>query len=109
MGLKHTDWRLGRAAVALLLAGMLVCPEMPGQTQAPKPSGPVDPRGMVKPDPKRAKRLAELGGKEEAAGQYTEALSAYEEAARYAPFDVTIVNLAASLRSRLVRGYMDEA
>ena len=109
MGLKRTDWRLGRAAVALLLAWMLVCPEMPGQTQAPKASGPVDPRALVKPDPKKAKKLAELGGKEEAAGQYTEALAAYEEAARYAPFDVTIVNLGASLRSRLVRGYMDDA
>ena len=102
-------WRFGRAAAALLLVCVLVCPEMPGQTQTAKSSGPVDPRAMVKPDPKRARKLAELGSKEEAAGQYTEALAAYEEAARYAPFDVTIVNLEVSLRSRLVRGYMDEA
>jgi len=95
--------------VALLLSWVLMCPELPGQTQAPKQSGPVDPRAMVKPDPKRAKRLVDLGAKEEAAGQFTEALAAYDEAARYAPFDVTIVNLGASLRSRLVRGYMEDA
>jgi len=98
-----------RALTAVLLAWGMVCPEVPAQTPVPKQSGPVDPRGMVKPDPKRAQRLAELGSKEEAAGQYTEALAAYEEAARYAPFDVTIVNLSVSLRSRLVRGYMDDA
>jgi Flp pilus assembly secretin CpaC len=97
------------AVVALVLAWVLVCPEAWAQTQTPKPAGPVDPRAMVKPDPKKAKRLAELGSKEEAGGAYSEALASYEEAARYAPFDVTIVNLAVSLRSRLVRGYMDDA
>jgi len=64
---------------------------------------------MVKPDPKRAKKLADLGGRQEAAGQYEEALVSYQEAARYAPFDATIVNLSVSLRSRLVRGYVEEA
>jgi Flp pilus assembly secretin CpaC len=100
---------MGRALTALLLSWLLVCPEMPAQTRAPKQSGPVDPRSMVQPDPKRAKKLAEFGSKEEAAGAYLEALAAYEEAARYAPFDATIVNLSVSLRSRLVRGYMDDA
>lgn len=109
MGPSRKKWRSGRGVVALLLTWLLVCSGVPAQTQVPKPSGPVDPRAMVKPDPKKAKKLAELGSKEEAAGQYTEALAAYEEAARYAPFDVTIVNLGASLRSRLVRGYMDDA
>ena len=100
---------MGRMVAAVVLSWALVCPEAPAQTQAAKQSGTVDPRSMVKPDPKRAKKLAELGGKEEQAGQYSEALAAYDEAARYAPFDVTIVNLGASLRSRLVRGYMEDA
>src|SRR5215470_2131590 len=101
--------KVGRALVALLVSWVLVCPDVPAQTPAAKQPGPADPRAMVKPDPKRAKRLAELGSKEEAAGQYAEALAAYGEAARYAPFDATIVNLSVSLRSRLVRGYMDDA
>jgi Flp pilus assembly secretin CpaC len=64
---------------------------------------------MVKPDPKKAKKLVELGEKEEAAGGFLEALDAYEEAARYAPFDVTIVSKGAALRARLVRGYAENA
>lgn len=102
-------WRVARSLAALLLQWVLVCPEMPAQTPVPKQTGPVDPRAMVKPDPKRAKKLAEFGSKQEAGGAYMEALAAYEEAARYAPFDATIVNLSVSLRSRLVRGYMEDA
>ena len=108
-GKHRRTWSAGRALTALLLSWVMVCPEMAGQTPTPKQTGPVDPRAMVKPDPKKAKKLAELGSKEEAAGQYPEALGAYEEAARYAPFDATIVNLGVSLRSRLVRGYMEDA
>lgn len=63
---------------------------------------------MIKPDPKQAKKLAELGARQEAAGDYEGALETYEEAARYAPFDVTIVSKGAALRSRLVRGYVDD-
>ena len=48
-------------------------------------------RNLVKPDPKRAKKLAEQAAKEEAAGNLLAAMDDYEEAARYAPFDVTIV------------------
>jgi type II secretory pathway component GspD/PulD (secretin) len=36
-------------------------------------------------------------------------LAAYEEAARYAPFDVTIVSKGVALRSRLVREYVNKA
>ncbi len=64
---------------------------------------------MVKPDPKRAKKLVELGAKQEEAGAYEEALASYDEAARYAPFDVTIVGKAAALRSKLVQSYVDNA
>jgi type II secretory pathway component GspD/PulD (secretin) len=64
---------------------------------------------MVKPDPKRAKKLVEFGQKQEAAGAYEAALSAYQEAARYSPFDATIVSKAAEVRSKLVRGHWDNA
>jgi type II secretory pathway component GspD/PulD (secretin) len=63
----------------------------------------------VKPDPKLAKKFAEQGAKLEAGGRYEEALAAYQEAARYAPFDVTIVSKGVALRSKLVRGYVDSA
>ena len=64
---------------------------------------------MVKPDAKRAKKLMEIGAKQEDAGNYEEALAAYDEAVRYAPFDVTIVSKAALLRSKLIHGYVDSA
>ncbi len=64
---------------------------------------------MVKPDPKRAKKLVELGTKEEQAGANEAALAAYDEAVRYAPFDVTIVARAAALRSKLIHAYVDSA
>lgn len=65
-------------------------------------------RALVKPDPKKAKKLVELGIRQEAAGDYDGALDTYEEAARYAPFDVTIIAKGATLRSRLVRMYVDD-
>ncbi|HWN75641.1 MAG TPA: FG-GAP-like repeat-containing protein, partial [Candidatus Udaeobacter sp.] len=63
----------------------------------------------MKPDPKRAKKLVEQAAREEAAGDYVRALGDYEEAARYAPFDVTIVGKGNSLRSRLLREHLDGA
>ena len=63
----------------------------------------------MKPDPKRAKKLVELAAREEAAGDYIRALGDYEEAARYAPFDVTIVGKGNALRSRLLREHLDGA
>jgi len=51
----------------------------------------------------------EQAAKEEAAGDYIRALSDYEDAARYAPFDVTIVGKGAALRSRLLREHLDGA
>ena len=69
----------------------------------------LDSRAIVKPDPKRAKKLLELGEKEEAEGSLLDALRAYEEAARYAPFDVNIVSKGVALRSKLVRNYVENA
>src|SRR5271157_4026109 len=99
---------LYRPLLALLLSWLLACPPLPAQGRQTV-SGSDDPHALVKPDPKRAKKLVELGTSEEEAGAYGEALAAYDEAARYAPFDVTIVSKAASLRSKLVRAYVDNA
>lgn len=101
--------RLLKPFAALLLFGLLAYPSLPAQGASQGPTEPKDPRTMVKPDPKRAKKLVEFGEKEEASGAYEVALAAYEEAARYAPFDVTIVSKGAALRSKLVRGYSDNA
>jgi Flp pilus assembly secretin CpaC len=95
-------------ALALLLSWILSCPPLPAQ--APQ-SGSLsdDVHAMVKPDPKRAKKLVDLGAKQEMAGQYEQALAAYDQAARFAPFDVSIVGKAAALRSKLVQAHVDKA
>jgi hypothetical protein len=97
-----------RPLVSLLLCGAMVCPATPAQSPSQTVSKQDELRSIVKPDPKKAKKLADLGARQEAAGDYEGALQAYEEAARYAPFDVTIVSKGAALRSQLVRGYVDD-
>ncbi len=69
----------------------------------------MDGGSLVKPDAKTAKKYADQGAKMEAAGDYEGALAVYEEAARYAPFDVIIVSKGVALRSRLVRDYVNMA
>jgi type II secretory pathway component GspD/PulD (secretin) len=97
------------AITALLLSWALVCPTLPAQDpQAPNAKRDAE-RSFVKPDPKRAKKLVEQAAREEAAGDYVRALSDYEEAARYSPFDVTIVGKGTALRSRLLREHLDGA
>jgi len=94
---------------ALLLSWALVCQALPAQEpQAPTPKRDAE-RSFVKPDPKRAKKLLEQAAREEAAGDYLRALGDYEEAARYAPFDVTIVGKGTALRSRLLHEHLDGA
>jgi type II secretory pathway component GspD/PulD (secretin) len=68
-----------------------------------------DSDANVKPNPKRAKQLTELGARKERDGAYEEALAAYEQASRYAPFDVTIAGKAAALRSKLVQSFVNRA
>jgi type II secretory pathway component GspD/PulD (secretin) len=109
----HPSYLL-RPALALLLSWLLACPSLPaqqtGNSGSQKPTAQAaDSRAMVKPDPKRAKKLVEAGEKAEAAGAFPQALEAYEEAARYAPFDVNIVSKGAALRSRLIREYSRNA
>src|SRR5271157_548097 len=98
-----------RPALSLLLSGLLVCGQLPAQTGASGGKPAQDPFAVVKPDAKLAKKLAQLAAKAEAAGDEEGALWGYEEAARYAPFDVTIVSKAAALRSKLVRAHVENA
>jgi Flp pilus assembly secretin CpaC len=97
-----------RPALVIFLSWILSVPPLPAQSQQGI-SSTDDAHTMVKPDPKRAKKLVELGDKEVSAGQYAQALSAYDEAARLSPFDVNIVGKAAALRSKLVQTYVDKA
>jgi Flp pilus assembly secretin CpaC len=97
-----------RQVLILLLTWLLACPPLPAQTPQ-SPAGTDDPQAIVKADPKRAKKLMDIGAKEEAAGQEDQALAAYDQAARLAPFDVSIVGKAAGLRSKLVQGHVDKA
>jgi len=98
-------------ATSLLLSVAILCTELPAQTpQNPLVTEAQNPdRNLVKPDPKRAKKLAEQAAQEEANGDIVNALSSYEEAARYAPFNVTLVGKAAALRSQLLRQHVDAA
>jgi len=98
-----------RPGLSFLLSGLLLCGQLPAQTGASAGKPTQDPFAVVKPDPKLAKKFAALAAKAEAAGDAEGALRAYEEAARYAPFDVTIVSKAAALRSKLIRTYVDNA
>ena len=100
-----------RLLAACLLSWVLVVPVIPAPPQQRQSltRGAQDAPASTKPDPKRAKKLVELGRQEEEAGALEKALSAYDEAARYAPFDVTIVGKAAALRSKLVQAYVDNA
>lgn len=101
--------RLLSPLTSLLLTGTLLSPSLPAQIPQDSLPKQNQDRSLVKPDPKKAKKLAEQAAKEEAAGDYVAALSDYEEAARYAPFDVNLVGKAAALRSRLLREHVDSA
>ncbi len=97
--------RTFRQPAPLFLSLLLLCVQLPAQSR------PLSQRqaGLVRPDPKRAQKAAELGDKAEAAGRFDEALAAYDEAARNAPQDASIVGRAAALRSKLVRVHVETA
>src|ERR1700757_899713 len=97
------------AATALLLSWVMACPALPAQEPQSPNAKRDEQRLLVKPNPKLAKKLVEQAAREEAAGDYIRALGDYEEAARYAPFDVTIVGRGNALRSRLLREHLDGA
>ncbi len=97
------------SVTSLVLSAALLCPSLPAQAPQNPQAVPGQERNFVKPDLKRAKKLFEQASKEEAAGDYLAALSDYEDAARYAPFDVNIVSKGVALRSRLLREHVDAA
>jgi hypothetical protein len=88
-----------------LLSSLLLCAQVPAQ--APSPSQVQ--AAAVRPDPKRAQQSVERGDRAAAVGNFDEALSAYEEAARYAPQEAYVVARGAALRSKLVRAYVEAA
>lgn len=92
-----------RPVSALLLSAALLCPPAPAQS----PSGA--PSRAAQADLKRAHKAAERGDKAEAAGQLDEALLWYEEATRYAPQDVKMIEKFALLRSQVVQAHIDAA
>jgi Flp pilus assembly secretin CpaC len=94
-----------RQAASLLLSLML-CLSTPAQQ--PQLSS-ASPNALVRPDPKRAKKLVESGEKAEAEGRFDEALLAYDEAARLAPQNLALFGRGAALRSRLIREHVDRA
>jgi Bacterial type II and III secretion system protein/FG-GAP-like repeat len=91
--------------VAALFLSLLLCVQVPARA----PSSPQSQGGTVRPDPKRAQKAAEQGDRAIAAGRLDQAFAAYQEAARYAPQDATIIEKAAELRSKLVRSLVDAA
>src|SRR5215471_7070503 len=96
-------------AGSLLLSVALLCPCLPAQAPQQTLTERDQERSFVKPDPKRAKKLGEQAAKEEASGDVIAALNDYEEAAKYAPFDVVLVGKGAALRSKLLREHVDAA
>ena len=98
-----------RQSLSLILSLALTCSYLPAQAaqQPPQTAGPN--ASIIKPDAKLAKKYADQGAKLEAAGDFDGALAAYEEAARYAPFNVVIISKGVALRSKLVRDYVNKA
>jgi type II secretory pathway component GspD/PulD (secretin) len=96
--------------LSVLFQALLLYPLACKAQDKPKPEqSKTEQVGLPPADPKHAKLLIEQGKKEEAIGAFPEALQDYEAAARYAPFDVTIVAKAAALRSKLVHAYVESS
>jgi Bacterial type II and III secretion system protein/FG-GAP-like repeat len=96
-----------RQAASFFLSMLLSC----AQAGAQQALAWTPPQGeaLVKPDPKKAQKAAELGDKAAAEGKFDAALAFYEEAAHYASQDLAIVGRGAALRSRLVRSHVEAA
>src|ERR1700731_4161631 len=94
-----------RQITALLLCGLLCVPTL----LRSQSSLPAQSAAMVRVDPKRAQHALERGVKAEADGKIDEALTAYDEATRYAPQDLAVVGRGAALRSKLIREHVDRA
>src|SRR3984885_15223828 len=93
-----------RVSVALLCLALIG-----GVTSSQTPTTPRATTEAVKVDPKRAERYLQDGDDAVAAGRFDDALAAYDQAAKYAPQDISIVRKAAALRSQLVQAHTDSA
>ena len=105
-----------RQTVSVLLALLLCCAQSPAQSSsqaqtAPPQTAPNEAQLQMapRPNPKSAKKLSELADKELSEGRFDEALNYYEQAARYAPQDTTLIERIASMRSKLVRDHVEAA
>jgi len=95
---------LPAALVSLALLSVPMCAQT---TATPATSHPA--AAALMNDPKRAQKDVEAGDKAAAEGRFDDALTAYDDAARYAPQDMTILGKGAFLRSQLVRAHADNA
>ena len=84
-------------------------PLLPAQAGQQSPHAAERNASFIKPDPKLAKSMRIKGPRGKQRRELDRALGDYEEAARYAPFDVTVVSKGIALRSRLVRDYVNKA
>ena len=100
MGTLRQAWSLALSSL-LLFSQVCLAQSQPAATQSPAE--------RLSPDLKRARKAAEQGEKAQAAGHLEDALTAYEEAARYAPKENLFVERVAGLRAKLVRSYADAA
>ena len=97
--------QMGRRFGSLVLCALLVCPQLSAQNNGKGSSRQT----ALTPDPKRARKAVERGEKAEAEGRIQDAMDAYEEAAKYAPNDRSIVERGAALKSKVVRGHVEAA
>ena len=93
--------------MSLVLSALLLFSQSSSAQSPPLP--PATSAGRLKPDLKRARKAAEQAEEAAAAGRTEEALADYEEAARYAPEDLSFAARAETVRSKLVRAYGDAA
>ena len=102
------------SVLAVLVSGLLAAtPSLPQQQKQTTAQQTVPNDRQLemapRPNPKYAKKVADLGDRALAGGRTDEALAYYQEAARFSPQDMNIVERFASLRSRLVRDHVDAA
>ncbi len=95
-------WRSPTRTFAVWLITVLALP-LPGAAQQGSDGRNDRAAPTAKPDPRRARKAAEKGLAAERAGDWPEALAAYEEASGYAPRDAQILEKREVVRSWLVR------
>src|ERR1700761_3182751 len=95
------------AAAALVWLAFFGVPAAAQTAATPTTSHPAAAAMMN--DPKRAEKDVDAGDKAAAEGRFDDALTAYDEAAHYAPQNLDILGKGATLRMQLVRAHTDNA